>query len=113
MLIHPARGQVLFVRTVRLKYRDPMSFWTVGRCLSLTFRCLALTFRCLSLTFRCLSMTFCFLALTFRCLFRCPQVVGGVISVSILMGSIYSDLEPGDVRNRISGIAMYILEPGG
>ena len=30
-------------------------------------------------------------------------VVGGVISVALLMGSIYFGLNEGDVRNRISG----------
>merc|ERR1711871_686508 len=52
-----------WLRTFRLKFRDPMSFWTV---------------------------------------------IGGMISVGLLMGSIYFDLEPGDVRNRVAGMSMYI-----
>ena len=31
-----------------------------------------------------------------------------MISVGLLMGSIYFDLEPGDVRNRVAGMSMYI-----
>lgn len=54
---------VLWLRTFKLKYRDPMSFWTV---------------------------------------------IGGIISMGLLMGSIYFDLEPGDVRNRVAGMSMYI-----
>ena len=54
---------VLWLRTFKLKFRDPMSFGTV---------------------------------------------IGGMISVGLLMGSIYFDLEPGDVRNRVAGISMYI-----
>merc|ERR1711871_973194 len=52
-----------WLRTFRLKFRDPMSFWTV---------------------------------------------IGGMISVGLLMGSIYFNLEPGDVRNRVAGMSMYI-----
>jgi ATP-binding cassette subfamily G (WHITE) protein 2 len=54
---------VLGVRTFKLKFRDPMSFWTV---------------------------------------------IGGIISMGLLMGSIYFNLEPGDVRNRVAGMSMYI-----
>ena len=31
-----------------------------------------------------------------------------MISVGLLMGSIYFNLEPGDVRNRVAGMSMYI-----
>merc|ERR1711871_588520 len=54
---------VLWLRTFKLKFRDPMSFGTV---------------------------------------------IGGMVSVGLLMGSIYFDLEPGDVRNRVAGMSMYI-----
>merc|ERR1711871_471305 len=35
-------------------------------------------------------------------------VIGGMISVGLLMGSIYFNLNPGDVRNRVAGMSMYI-----
>jgi len=54
---------VLWTRTFKLKFRDPMSFATV---------------------------------------------IGGIISMGLLMGSIYFNLEPGDVRNRVAGMSMYI-----
>jgi hypothetical protein len=33
-------------------------------------------------------------------------VIGGVISVALLMGSIYFNLDPSDHRNRIAGMAV-------
>lgn len=37
-----------------------------------------------------------------------PWVHAGMISVGLLMGSIYFNLAPGDVRNRVAGMSMYI-----